>query len=124
MEGLIIWVKPPTSDLAKNFALSVCYCTSWAWLCPAMHSSIGFIRQSLTVLGIYQFSGSGGVSTSSKHTEAKKTVVTASRKTCLYAQVRLKDYFPPSLKHEFVYTIRDLPSEYDKSAYLIVVCTS
>ena len=75
------------------------------------------IRQSLTVLGIFQFSGSG--LSVSKHTEAAETVVTASSKTCLYAQVSLKDYFPPSLKYEFfVYTIRDLPSEYDESAYL------
>ena len=58
------------------------------------------------------------MSTSSKHTEDKKNVVTASRKTCLFAEVRLKDYFLPSLQYEFVKTISDLPSEYDETAYL------
>ena len=72
-----------------------------------------------TVMSFFQFSASAGMSQSSQHTETTESVVTASRKTCLYGQVRLMDYFAtPSLTIEFVYTVRDLPSEYDEDAYL------
>ena len=72
----------------------------------------------VVVLGIYQFSASGGMSQSVQETETTESVITASRKTCLTGEVRLMDYFTPSLTNEFVSTVRDLPNEYVESAYL------